>query len=824
MSLETDGKTNAAKTTLFDSSLGKVLEELNVDPANGLSGSEAAKRLFQSGYNEVVETKANPVLRFVGKFWGISAWMLELVVVLSWYLKKYPDMVVVAGLLIVNAVLSYEEERQAERAVEALKGKLSINAKVLRDGQWTTTPARQLVPGDIIRLRAGDFAPADIKLTDGDLHIDQSSLTGESGLVTKGKADNLFSASTVQRGEATGVVLTTGAATFFGKTTQLVQFARPKLHIEEIITKVVRRLFVIVGALLLLMLAVVVYRQISVIATLPLVLVVMLSAVPVALPVMLTVATTVGAKELVSQGVLVTRLNASEDAAMVDVICVDKTGTITFNRLSVTQVLPQPAYEEAGVLKNALLASQEADQDPIDIAIIKAANARGITVGFSQVDRFIPFSPETRRTEAFVTENGSHYRVIKGAVDVVIELCGLSAKTAQAIRQTAAELANTGNKVLAIATVGDNNLFAFVGLLGLSDVPRPDSKELISQASSLGISIKMLTGDALGTAKEIARQVGIPGEMVSAQEVRKLLKTSPEKALQLIRDSGGFAEVYPEDKFMIVKALQDAGHVVGMTGDGVNDSPALKQAEVGIAVSNASDVAKEAASVVLTTEGLAGIISLIKIGRTVHRRIQIWVLNKISRTILKATFVVGSFLLTGDFLVSALAMLLLIFMTDFAKISLATDHVKWATTPTTLNIGPMTKLGTILGVTMVVEIAVLMYIGIHYFGLFPGERALNTYSFLSLFFFAIFSLLVVRQEGHFWRLRPSSMLAGVIIADVIIAVLIGVFGISGLPGIGWPILLFIIAYSLVFSLGVNDFLKVQFQNNASGTVPGRTIR
>ena len=803
------------KATLFDTTLDKVIGDLNVELAKGLSDSEVAKRLAQSGYNEVAETKANPILRFAGKFWGISAWMLELVVILSWYLKKYPDMVIVAGLLIVNAVLSYVEEQQAERAVDALKGKLSINAKVLRDGRWTTTPARQIVPGDVIRLRAGDFVPADIKLAEGELRVDQSSLTGESGVVVKVKADNLYSSSVVQRGEATGVVLTTGKATYFGKTTQLVQSARPKLHIEEIITKVVRRLFVIVAALLFIMLAIVVYRQLSVIATLPLVLVVLLSAVPVALPVMLTVATTFGAKELVSQGVLVTRLNASEDAAMVDVICVDKTGTITMNRLSVTQVLPQSPYDEAAVLKYSLLASQEADQDPIDIAVIKAAGARGVTVGSSRVERFVPFSPENRRTEAFVSENGSQYRVIKGAVDVVAELCGLSAELTGTIHKTATELANAGNKVLAVAKVDSNESISFVGLLGLNDAPRPDSKELISQAYTLGISIKMLTGDALGTAREIARQVGIVGEVVSVKEVRELLKTSPEKALTLIRDSGGFAEVYPEDKFLIVKALQDAGHVVGMTGDGVNDAPALKQAEVGIAVSNASDVAKEAASVVLTTEGLAGIISLIKIGRTVHRRIQIWVLNKISRTILKATFVVGSFLITGDFLVSALAMLLLIFMTDFAKIALATDRVRWSPKPTTLSIGPMTRMGTILGVAMVVETAALMYIGIHYFGLIPGENALNTFSFLSLFFFAIFSLFVVRQDGHFWESKPSVMLGGVIAADIIVASMIGVFGISELPGIGWVILLFILAYSLLFSLVVNDFLKVRFQTKGA---------
>lgn len=806
-----DRQPDNMKTALFDSPLEKVVEDLKVDLASGLTGSEVASRLSRWGYNEVAGTKVNPVAQFSKKFWGISAWMLELVILLSWYLKNYSDMTIVAGLLVINAVLGYFEERQAEGALDELKGKLKINAKVLRDGQWTIAQASHLVPGDVVRLRAGDFVPADIKLADGELRIDQSGLTGESAAVVKAKADNLYSGSIVQRGEATGVVLTTGKSTFFGKTTQLVQSARPRLHIEEMIAKVVRRLFAIVTILLVVMMAVVFYRHLSVIETLPLVLVVLLAAVPVALPVMLTVSMAFGAKELISQGVLVTRLNASEDAAMVNVICVDKTGTITLNKLTVTKVVPQPSFNEVDVLKIGFLASQEADQDPIDIAVIKAASDRGIDTQSSQIDKFIPFSPETRRTEAVVTEHGSRYRAMKGAVDSIVELCGLPPEQAEVIRQNATQLAALGDKVLAVATANDNGLFSFTGLMGLNDVPRADSKELISQAHSLGISIKMLTGDALVTAKEVARQVGIRGEVVSVKVVRDLLKTSPQQALQIIRDSGGFAEVYPEDKFLIVKALQEAGHIVGMTGDGVNDAPALKQAEVGIAVNNATDVAKEAASVVLTGEGLAGIISLIKTGRTVHRRIQIWVLNKISRTILKAAFVVVAFLITGKFFVSAFAMLLLIFMTDFAKIALATDRVEWSSKPTTLNIAPLTKTGTLLGLAMVIEISGLMYIGIKYFGMAPGESQLNTFSFVALFFFAIFSLFVVRQDGHFWQSKPSVTLGGVIIADTIVAILIGVFGVSGLSGIGWPLALFVIAYSLLFSLVVNDFIKLQLR-------------
>lgn len=799
------------KTSLFDSSLEDALKDLKADLVHGLSRSEVEKRLSRWGFNEVAETKANHVVQFARKFWGISSWMLELVIVLSWYLHHYSDMVIVFGLLVINGVLGYFEEQQAGKALDELKGKLRINAKVLRDEQWITVPSSHLVPGDVVRLRAGDFVPADLKLAGGEVRVDQSGLTGESAAVVKAKSDNLYSGSIVQRGESTGVVLTTGKSTFFGKTTQLVQSARPKLHVEEIIAKVVRRLFAIVIILLMVMVAAAYYRQIPVIETLPLVLVVLLSAVPVALPVMLTVSMAYGAKELVSQGVLVTRLNASEDAAMVNVICVDKTGTITLNKLTVTKVWPQPSYDEANVLKIGLLASQAADQDPIDIAIINAASERGVKIETSQIDKFIPFSPETRRTEAVVVDNGIRSRALKGAVNVIMDLCGIHPEQAAGIRSQSDQLAALGDKVLAVATASDDGQYAFVGLIGLNDAPRPDSKELISQAHSLGISIKMLTGDALATAKEVARQVGILGEVVSVKAIRDLLKTSPHKALQIIRDSGGFAEVYPEDKFLIVKILQQAGNVVGMTGDGVNDAPALKQAEVGIAVNSATDVAKEAASVVLTGEGLAGIISMIEIGRTVHRRIQIWVLNKISRTILKAAFVVGTFLITGKFLVSAFAMLLLIFMTDFAKVALATDNVQSSPKPTTLNIAPLTKVGTLLGLAMVIEITGLIYIGIKCFGMVPGESQLNTFSFVALFFFAIFSLFVVRQEGHFWQSKPSMTLGGVIIADIIVALLIGVFGVPGLPGIGWPLVLFVIAYSLLFSLIVNDFIKLQLR-------------
>ena len=526
-------------------------------------------------------------------------------------------------------------------------------------------------------MRPGDIVPADVKLLTGGLTADESALTGESKDVDKAPGAVLSSGSIVRRGEGNGVVMLTGAKTYFGRTTELVQEARPKLHIEAVVSKVVRWLFVIVGALLGVVVVVSLIRGAPMLEMVPLMLVLLMSAVPVALPVMFTVSMAVGSKELAKRGVLVTRLSASEDAATMDVLCVDKTGTITMNQLAVTGVIPLERATEADVLLAGALASQEANQDPIDLALLSAAKDRHVFDNLGKVTpiSFAPFDAKNRRTEAVVELNGQRIRVMKGAMRTIAAACGLQPPAIEALEGRVSETAAKGYRTLAVGRGLETETPVLLGLVSLYDPPRPDAKQLIAELEGLGVPVKMLTGDALPVAIEIGKGVGLLN-IRRVADLKAAGDLAGKQSVDLLGSSDGFAEVYPEDKYTVVQHLQAAGHVTGMTGDGVNDAPALRQAEVGIAVSTATDVAKGAASVVLTDPGLTNIVALVEQGRTIYQRILTWIINKISRTILKAAFVAIAFLVTGKFVVSAFAMLLLVFMTDFAKISLATDHVR----------------------------------------------------------------------------------------------------------------------------------------------------
>ncbi|MFZ2628911.1 MAG: plasma-membrane proton-efflux P-type ATPase, partial [Rugosibacter sp.] len=696
---------------MTSASVPATLAALDVNPATGLPRAEVITRRTTHGYNEVAEQKSHPVRLFLGKFWGVSAWMLELIMVLSAILGKYTDLAVVSALLVVNAVLGFMQERRASGVVETLRRRLQVSARVLRESIWQVVPARELVPGDIIRVRPGDIIPADVKLLTGALSIDQSALTGESQDADKAPGEVLSSGSIVRRGEGNGVVILTGAQTYFGRTTELVQEARPQLHIEAVVTKVVRWLFVIVGALLGVVIVLSLIRHLPLLDMVPLMLVLLMSAVPVALPVMFTVSMAVGAKELAKRGVLVTRLSAAEDAATMDVLCVDKTGTITMNQLAVTGVFPLEHATESDVLFAGALASQEANQDPIDLAFLAAAKARRVfaDVPAATPISFAPFDAKNRRTEALVEQNGQRLRVMKGAVRTVAEACGLLSPAIRALEAKADEAALKGYRTLAVARGAEADTPALLGLVALFDPPRPDAKQLIAELRSLGVAVKMLTGDALAIAGEIAQGVGLS----NIRRVTDLKAASAQagNGAGLLAGVDGFAEVYPEDKYIVVQHLQAAGHVTGMTGDGVNDAPALRQAEVGIAVSTATDVAKGAASVVLTEPGLTNIVTLVEQGRTIYQRILTWIINKISRTILKSAFVAIAFVATGKFVVSAFAMLLLVFMTDFAKIALATDHVQPSSQPETWNIGGFITVSIVLGVAMVGEALLLLWIG-----------------------------------------------------------------------------------------------------------------
>ena len=800
-----DGKA----TDIAAASVPDALAALRVNPDSGLSSLEVNARRKEHGYNEIAETKEHPALRFLSKFWGLSAWMLELIVVLSAILHKSSDLVVVSALLIVNAALSFAQERRAAGVVETLRKRLQVSARVLRDSRWQVVPARELVPGDIIRVRPGDFIPADTKLLSGELSVDQSALTGESKDAGKAPGDVLSSGSVVRRGEGNGVVMLTGAQTYFGRTTELVQKARPKLHIEAVVAKVVRWLFVIVGSMLAVVLVLSLMRGTPLIEMVSLLLVLLMSAVPVALPVMFTVSMAVGSAELAKVGVLVTRLSAAEDAATMDVLCVDKTGTITMNQLAVTGLIPLGQSKEPDVLFAGALASQEANQDPIDLAFLAAARERHVFDGVPAVTpvSFKPFDAQSRRTEAVVEQDGKRFRVIKGAVRTVAETCGLKAPEIEALAARTSDAAAKGYRTLAVARGPETGTPAMVGLVTLYDPPRPDAKQLIAELRDLGVAVKMLTGDALPVAREIAQGVGLPN-ILKVADLKASNAKAGNEAVDLLGGADGFAEVYPEDKYIVVQHLQAAGHVTGMTGDGVNDAPALRQAEVGIAVSSATDVAKGAASVVLTEPGLTNILALVEQGRTIYQRVLTWIVNKISRTILKAAFVSIAFIFTGKFVVSAFVMLLLSFMTDFAKVALATDHVRPSKTPETWNIGGFITVAAVLGVAMVVEALFLLYLAWSRFGLASNDSALFTFSFLTLLYLAVFSIVSARERRWFWATMPSKTLLAALAADALTGTVLTRVGIPGLAAMPWWQTLSILGYAMVSCLIVNDVLKV----------------
>ena len=800
---------NSRPPDLSAGSVADTLAALHVNPDTGLTSAEADARRKEHGYNEVAEKKGRPVLKFLGKFWGISAWMLELIMVLSVALGNYSDLAVVGALLIVNALLGFMQERRAAGVVEALRRTLQVNTRVLRDSRWQVIAARELVPGDIVRVRSGDILPADVKLLEGALSVDQSALTGESKDAAKAPGEMLSSGSIARRGEGAGVVLLTGAKTFFGRTTELVQEARPKLHIEAVVAKVVRWLFVIVGALLGVVVVLSLVRGAPLMEMIPLMLVLLMSAVPVALPVMFTVSMALGSRELAKRGVLVTRLSAAEDAATMDTLCVDKTGTITMNLLTVSDVTPLAQASVADVLFAGSLASQEANQDPIDLAFLAAAKSHHVFDGLPAVTpvSFAPFDAKSRRTEAVVELNGQRLRVMKGAVRTIAEACKLQLAEIEALETRATAAAAKGYRTLAVARGPEKGGPVLIGLVALYDPPRADAGQLITTLRDLGVAVRMLTGDALPVALEIGKGVGLPN-IRRVGDLKSIGLVAGDKAVDLLAGADGFAEVYPEDKYIVVRHLQAAGHVTGMTGDGVNDAPALRQAEVGIAVSTATDVAKGAASVVLTEAGLTNIVALVEQGRTIYQRILTWVINKVSRTILKAAFVAIAFVVTGKFVVSAFAMLLLVFLTDFAKISLATDNVRASRTPETWNISGFIAASAALGVAMVAETLFLLWLVWTKFGLAADDNALHTFSFLTLLYFAIFSVISARERRWFWSSWPSNAFIYALAADAVVGTLATLVRLPGLPPLPWWQTLLIFVYAMVSCLALNDAMKV----------------
>ena len=644
-----------------------------------------------------------------------------------------------------------------------LRQRLPVKARVLREGQWQLLPAEDLVPGDFIHVRMGDVMPADVRLADGHIQVDQSTLTGESLPLEAGSGRTAFAGSVVIRGEGSGEVIATGARTYFGKTAELVRTATTVSHLQAIIFTIVKYLVMLDGALVLILLLYSRLAHLPMMEMLPFALMLLVASVPVALPATFTLATALGSMELAGSGVLVTRLSAIEEAAAMEVLCSDKTGTITQNRLAVTGLQPYAPYGENDLLRLAMLASDAASQDPIDLAILAAAGSHDIDpAGWRRLE-LIPFEPATKLSEAILSQGAERWRAIKGAPDAVAS----RVKTALDCSADVERLAAQGYRVLGVAAGPDDDL-RFVGLLALEDPPRSDSKELIRKLRDLGVRVMMITGDALPTARAVASRVGIGGRAVQPKALEK-------EAAGEVLQSDVFAGVYPEGKFHIVQALQRAGMVTGMTGDGVNDAPALKQAEVGIAVANATDVAKAAASLVLTNPGLTDILAAVKTSRRIYQRMLTYALNKIIKTVETALLLSVGVMLTGSFVITPLLIVLLLFTNDFVTMSIATDTVSYSQQPDRWHIRWLVLVGLALGSLILV----------FSFGIFLAGRnwlqlplpQLQTLVFITLVFTGQGTVYLVRERQHFWKSRPGKWLVLSSAADIVVVSILASHGI-----------------------------------------------
>ncbi len=783
-----------------------LLKKLSTDK-NGLSSSEAKKRLEKYGTNEISEKKINPILKFLGYFWGPIPWMIEVAAILSVIIKHWEDFWIILALLLLNAIVAFWQEHKADNAIEALRQKLALKARVLRDGKWSELSARELVPGDIIRIRLGDIIPADIKLLDGDyLMIDESTLTGESMPVEKHKSDIGYDGSVVNQGEMTALVFATGMNTYFGKTAKLVEEAETKSHFQKAVVKIGDYLIFLAIGLVIIIFLVAFFRHESMLATLQFALVLTVAAIPVALPAVLSVTMAVGAIALAKKEAIVSKLVAIEEMAGEDILCSDKTGTITKNEITISETVPFGEFNEKDILLFGTLASKEEDRDPIDNAIITKANSLNLTDKLSntyKVTKFKPFDPVSKRTEATVEDaNGKHFMVSKGAPQVILSLTKNKDSISKNVTEHVDAFASKGFRALGVAKTDEKKNWEFVGLIALYDPAREDSAETIKTAQSMGVDVKMVTGDHVAIAKEIASQINLGTNIV---EAASFLDKSDREAKRVVENADGFAEVFPEHKYHIVELLQSKGHIVGMTGDGVNDAPALRKADAGIAVAGSTDAAKSAAAIVLTKPGLSVIIDAIKQSRKIFQRMNNYSIYRITETIRVLIFITSSIIVFRFYPVTALMIVLLALLNDAPIMTIAYDNVKYSDKPDKWDIRTLLSISTVLGIIGVFVSFSILYIGRDLFHL--SREILQSFIYLKLSLAGHLTVFVARTKGHFWSIKPSKQVLFAVLITQLIATLIVVYGFL-LPAMGWGLALFIWAYTLVFFV-ITDFIKVR---------------
>jgi H+-transporting ATPase len=741
------------------------LKDVPATAQTGLTSAEAQDRLAKSGANAMPDTAFHPLGRALEKFWAPVPWMLEAAIVLEIVLGKYVEAGIIAALLAFNAALGFFQEGRAQATLAALKSRLALSASVKRDNAWGTVAAAQLVVGDVVKLSLGAVVAADVRLTDGSVLLDQSMLTGESVPIEAGAGFETYAGALVRRGEAVAEVTATGSRTKFGRTAELVRTAHVESSQQKAVLRVVRNLAMVNGVIIVLLVGYAHALKMPVSEIIPLVLTAVLASIPVALPATFTLAAALGAKALAKLGVLPTRLSAVDEAASIDVLCVDKTGTLTQNALTVTAVHAMPGFDESHVLGVAALASSDGGQDPVDGAIRAAAANKGAS-DLPKLVKFVPFDPGTKMSAATATDpGGATVRAVKGAFAAV---AGLTQPAPDASK-TADELEAKGFRVLAVA-VGPPGALTLAGIIALSDPPRPDSAALITELNTLGVRAVMVTGDAPATAAIVAHNVGMEG---------KICPPGPIPADVRPEEFAVFAGILPEGKYNLVKAFQKSGHTVGMCGDGANDAPALRQAQIGIAVSTATDVAKSAAGMVLTKPGLAGIVAAVKEGRVTFQRILTYTLNSVTKKVVQVLFLSVGLVMTGHAILTPMLMVLIMLTGDLLGMSLTTDNVRPSPTPNVWRIRELTMAGVFMGVCELVFCTAVLAIAKFRLG-FEIET-LRTMAFVVIVFGNQATTYTNRERRRLGSCRPSSWLIVSSVVDLLIASTLAISGIAMTP-------------------------------------------
>jgi H+-transporting ATPase len=784
--------------------------------ADGLRDAEAKKRLAKFGPNEIAEKKTNALLKFLGYFWGPIPWMIEVAVMLSGVVRHWPDFFIILVLLFANGIIGFWEEREAGDAIEALKARLAIKARVKRDGKWVTPPAKELVPGDVVRLRLGDIVPADARLLAGDeISVDQSALTGESLPATRRAGDAVFSGSIVRRGEIDALVYATGAKTYFGKTAELVETAVTVSHFQKAVLRIGDYLIVLALVMVAVIVALSIYRGEPILTTLQFALVLTVAAIPVAMPTVLSVTMAVGARKLAKKQAIVSKLVAIEELAGVDVLCADKTGTLTQNKLTLGEPFCLDGVNPDDLILAGALASRAENDDTIDLAVLGGLKDTDALKRY-EVAHFTPFDPVHKRTEAAVKSlrDGKTFKVTKGAPQVISALSS-DDTLKSVIEKTVNDFAARGFRALGVARADDDEKWRLLGVLPLFDPPRADAKETIATAARMGVKIKMVTGDALAIAREMAKTLGMGSDILDGGQLGDSKKEETAEAARQIEDADGFAQVFPEHKYHIVDVMQKHDHIVGMTGDGVNDAPALKKADCGFAVSGATDAARAAAAIVLVAPGLSVIIDAIKESREIFVRMNSYAMYRIAETLRVLLFMTLAIVVFNFFPVTAIMIVMLALLNDAAILSIAYDNVRARNQPESWDMRMVLTIATVLGLVGPIASFGLFYLGDRI--LHIDRPQLQTMMYLMLSVAGHLTIFQTRTRGAWWTVKPARIVLLAVVGTQIVATCICLFGFQVTPlWWGWAGLVW--GYAVVWFL-ITDPIKLFAYRYLDATKP-----